>query len=138
MSGRKKKLRMQVIDAMLSKQISVPEAQARMGWVKTGVYQPPHAGRPRAVAVKSAGPDTRYERYLASTDPQIRQWAEAAAHQDLVTKGLVPWEAPAGQQAGRVRAAVWAPGPDGRPGWQVPQAAGSHGVRIAPDGVAGR
>ncbi len=138
MSKRKKKLRLQVIDAMLAGAISVPEAQARMGWVKTGVYQPPHTGKPRTIAVKAAGPAIRYEKYLTSTDPQIRQWAEAAAHQDLVTKGLVPWEAPARQQAGQVRAAVWALGPDGRLGWQVPQATGPHGVRIAPDGIAGR
>ena len=133
MSGRKKRLRRQVIDQMLTGAISVPEARARMAWVKTGAYQPP-----RATAVKSAGPVTGYERYYAHPDPQVREWARAAAEQGLVTKSLRPGRAAAVPRPGGARAAVWGPGPDGRMGWRVPQAEGPYGVRIAPDGIAGR
>ena len=137
MSKRKKRLRRQVIEQMLAKKISVPEARARMDWVKKGRYQPPRAGKPGAMAVKSAGPVTGYERYDTHPDPQVREWARAA-HRDLVTKGLVPWETPARQQPGNVKAMVRAPGPDGTAGWRVLRTAPPSGPPVVPPGTAGR
>jgi hypothetical protein len=50
-SGRNKKLRKQVINQMLAKKISVPEARARDAWLKTGRYQPPRQAPAAAKAV---------------------------------------------------------------------------------------
>jgi hypothetical protein len=95
-SGRKR-LKQQVVDDMFAGKISVPEARARIAWVRTGVYKSAQqAGEARAAVMKSAGPVTGFEQYFDSADPQIREWARAAAHRSMVTKGLVPWAAPAG------------------------------------------
>ena len=139
MSGSRKKLRQQVIDQMLTKQISVPEAKARWTWIKTGRYQPPRRpGACEAMAVKAAGPVTGYEQYDAHPDPRIPRAGRVAAHQEMVTKGLAPWAEPGRRQAGDVRALVWAPGPDGESGMAPPQAAPPPGLQIAPPGTAGR
>jgi hypothetical protein len=138
-TGRKKKLKQQVIDQMLARQISVPEAKARWAWIKTGRYQPPRRpGAGQAMAVKSAGPVTGYEQYDAHPDPRIRERARAAAHQEMLAKGLVPWAEPARGDGSNVRGLVWAPGPDGRPGWRAVPAAPAAGPPIVPPGIAGR
>lgn len=137
--SRKKKLRMRVIDQMLSRQISVPEAKARWAWIKTGVYQPPaRGGGSRGTALKSAAPVTGYERYDAHSDPQVREWARAAAHQAMLTKGLVPWVEPGRGDGSTVRAIVRAPGPDGTLDWRPVRADVPPGPPIVPPGIAGR
>ena len=180
MSGRKKKLRQKVIDQMLAKQISVPEARARLASLKTGVYQAPRradklvTGSRRAQGIneqidecqreagkwlmraehlfaerdgvsgavvkargKPAGPVTGYERDFDSSNPRFREWAAAAAEQELVTKGLLPGAAPAGRP-GAVRALVRVPGQDGTFGWQPMQDPAAPGPPIVPPGIAGR
>lgn len=135
MSGRKKKLRMRVIDQMLAGQITVPEARAQMAWIKADGSQAP----PRAplAAVKSAAPGTGYEMYYAYPDPQIREWAAAAAERAMVTKGLLPGSA-AASAPGEVRALVRGCGPDGSFGWRQVRAAAPSGPPVVPPGVAGR
>jgi hypothetical protein len=162
-SGRKKKLRRQVIDAMFCGAIGVPEARARMAWIDTGVYRSASGG---GMAVKSAngyerlgagmyrppwrqgggpvpagdpgGLPAGYELFIHSTDPGIREGARAAAEQAMVTKALGPGRAPAGQQGGTARALVWARGPDGTFGYQQVRVPGPPGPPPVPPGVAGR
>lgn len=116
MSGWKKKLREQVYEQMLAKQISVPEARARLESLKTGVYKA--AGSSQRAALKSAAPAGWSEWYDASTNPVIRERAREAAQQELATKSMQP-----GQELrpapGEMRAIVWAPGQDGEFGWQL-------------------
>jgi hypothetical protein len=137
MSGRKKKLRRKVIDQMLAKEISVPEARARIAWVNTGRYQAPRQAGHQGAALKSARPGSEWERYYSSPDPEIRERAREAARQELVTKGMLPGPA-ARPDPGSGRALTWAPGADGGFGWQRPQAAAPPGLQIAPPGTAGR
>jgi hypothetical protein len=130
-SGRKKLLKQQVIGDMFAGKISVPEARARMAWIKSGDWQP----AVRAMAVKSAAAVTGFERYDAHPDPQVREWARAAAEQVLVRKGLMPGPAP-GRESRTVRF-VPGTGPDGRFRWEQPQAR-EPGLGFAPPGTAGR
>jgi hypothetical protein len=137
--SRKKKLRKQVINQVLSKQISVLEAQARWAWIKTGRYQPPRrAGVSRGTVVKSAAPATGWGRYDNLSDPQFREWAREAAQQEMVTKGLLPGPAPGRGKGGAGRTLVWAPGPDGTFGWQPVRVEAPPGPPIVPPGIAGR
>lgn len=137
--SQKKKLRMRVIDDMFTGKISVPEAKARIAWVKSGLYRPPvQHGASRVAVMKSAGQLTGFEQYFDSADPQVREWARAAAHQAMVTKGAVPWEPPARQQAGDARAIMRAAGPDGTAGWRVLREALPAGPPFVPPGIAGR
>lgn len=75
---KRNKVARQVIDDMFAKRISVPEARARLEWVKKGKYQAQRPGPRRAAVVKSASVTTGYEQFLASANPQIRETARSA------------------------------------------------------------
>jgi hypothetical protein len=90
MSGRNKKLRKQVIGQMLAKQISVPEARARITWLRTGRYQPPQqapavakSARPAPQPVPAWVRELRLARqvlsatYTEPSDPVLREGARA-------------------------------------------------------------
>jgi hypothetical protein len=98
--SRKKKFKQQVIDQMLNKQISVPEARARLASLKTGAYQAPGGelvqksaagGTPAPVSPASlwTGLDHGlFYQYEHDSRPERRE----SARQALVDRGMLPGE----------------------------------------------
>lgn len=98
----------------------------------------------RPQAADAAGPPARaaywtgkHRALLDQADNSPDPVAREAARQALVNEGMLPGDRDDRVTAKSVRIARWGPGPDGKPGWQVPQAA-APGLQIAPPGTAGR
>jgi hypothetical protein len=150
---RHAKMARKVVDGKLT----VTEARRRLG-------MPPLPARPpRPAVAKSAAPRpippgpagrspvvtslavpssqmTPRQRALLDRAENLRDpVARELARQALVDEGVLPGQR---QEMATKSAAgiVWAPGPDGRFGWRAvqPRPDGPAGLRIVPDGVAGR